>query len=217
MKTTLYFFGILAMTTFWSCTKETISGSGEITTELRQVSAFNKVRSEGVFMVTITQGEVQSVEITGDNNILGKVRTQVTGGELRLYLDNDYNYGEMHLQAKITVTRLNGLKNYGTGEIHVFGVAEPGKFDLRNSGSGPVSVEGSASSLEVFNEGSGDINAFGFKVLQCNATMIGSGNLEIECSDTLRVSIEGSGNVYYLGNPVVDATIKGSGRLVNGN
>lgn len=214
MKTAVYFFSFLSLGALSSCSKDVIVGSGEIISETREVDLFNKVRSEGVFRVTITRGEVQSVEITGDNNILGKVRTQVTNGELRLFLDQDYNYGEMHLQADITVTRINGLKNYGTGEIHVFGVDEPGHFELLNSGTGPIYIEGGASSLEVFNEGSGDIHAFGFNVLACNATLIGSGDLEIACSESLRAFMEGSGDIYYLGTPTIEATIEGSGKII---
>ena len=215
MKTAVYFFSLACLGTLFSCSKDVIVGSGEITSETRQVELFSKVRSEGVFTVAITQGDVQSVELIGDNNILGKVRTQVAGSELRLYLDDDYNYGDVHLQANITVARLNGLKNYGAGQIHVFGFTETGRFDLLNSGSGHISLEGSAAFLELFNEGSGNIDAFGFRVPQCNATLLGSGNLEIECSELLRAVIEGSGNVYYLGNPIIEAIIEGSGKVIS--
>lgn len=217
MKTTFSLFCVLALATFVSCSKDVITGSGEIISETRDVGPFNKVRSDGVFVVTITHGDLQSVEILADNNILGKVRTVVSGDELKLYLDDDYNYGEVHLRANITVPRLDGLKNIGAGELHAFGIDETGRFDLLNSGSGSVTMEGSAGSLHVFNEGSGDIKAFDFKVLQCDATMVGSGDLEINCADALRVSIEGTGNIYYLGNPVIEATIEGSGQVINAN
>ena len=217
MKTTLLFFFSVALATCVSCSKDEITGSGDIICETREVSLFSKVRSEGVFAVTIARGDVQSVEIMADNNILGKVRTVVSGDELRLFLDDDYNYGKVYLRANITVARLNGLKNFGAGELHVLGVDETGRFDLINSGSGTITLEGSAGSVDVFNEGSGNIKAFDFKVAQCSATMTGSGDLEIECSDYLRASIEGIGNIYYLGTPVIEATIKGSGQIISAN
>lgn len=217
MKTTVSLFILLALATCVSCSKDEITGSGEIISETREVGLFSKVSSEGVFNVTITHGDMQSVEIIADNNIMGKVRTVVSGDELRLFLDDDYKYGKVYLRANITVARLNGLKNFGAGEFQVFGADETGRFDLINSGSGTITLEGSAGSVDIFNEGSGNIKAFDFKVAQCSATMIGSGDLEIECTDSLKASIEGSGNIYYLGTPVIEAKIEGSGQIINAN
>ncbi len=217
MKTKAFLIGFFSFAALVSCTKDVIDGSGEITTQSRDVGPFNAIRSEGVFTVTITRGAAHSVEITADNNIVGKVRTQVAGNELRLYLDNDYNYGEVHLQANITVPGLSSLKNYGAGDVHIFDLAETGTFNLLNSGSGFVYAEGSARSLKIFNEGSGEIKAFGLQVIQCDATLIGSGGLEIECSELLKADIDGSCIIYYLGNPVIDATIKGSGQVLDAN
>ena len=217
MKTTFSFFILVALATCVSCSKDEITGSGEIISETREVGLFSKISSEGTFTVTITHGDMQSVEIIADNNMMKKVKTVVSGDELRLYLDDDYNYGKVYLRANITVTGLNGLKNIGAGELHAFGIDETGGFDLLNSGSGTITLEGIAGSVDVFNEGSGNINAFDFKVFQCSATMIGSGDLEIECSDSLRASIEGSGNIYYLGTPIIEATIEGSGRIISAN
>jgi len=68
-----------------ACTKDTIVGSGTPISEFRNVTDFTKVSSEGVFEVAITQGDVQSVEIIADDNIIHRVKTEVVDNELRLY------------------------------------------------------------------------------------------------------------------------------------
>src|SRR5690606_18988491 len=91
-----------------------IFGSGRPVSESRTVSSFTKVKSEGVFEVTITQGPIQSVVITADDNIIGRVKTTVIDNKLLLFLNGD-GYNHLTLNAKITVPRLNGVTNSGTG------------------------------------------------------------------------------------------------------
>jgi len=203
---------------FSSCdTENTINGSGNLTTESRDVDLFTKVSSQGVFEVTINQSNSQGVEITADDNIMKRVRTKVVNNELQLYLDEEFNYSGITLKANISATGLNGLINSGAGNMDVADVDESGAFSIGNFGSGNITIEGSASSLSINNEGSGNIRAFDFFVDNCSVEIEGSGSLEIHCSETLDIIIEGSGNVYYKGNPSIDTTISGSGRVIDAN
>lgn len=191
-------------------------GSGRAVTETRTVSNFTKVKSEGVFEVTITQGLVQSVEITADDNIIGRVKTTVVDNELRLSLKND-GYNRVTLKARITVPRLNGINNSGTGNMDVAEVSENGHFKVVNSGTGDIKLIGKAISLSVYNEGTGSFKGFEFKVEDGDVENLGSGNVEVNCSDNLKVKIEGSGKVFYNGNPSLQVHITGSGSVINAN
>ena len=200
-----------------SCSKETIDGSGTLLSESRNVEYFTKVSSEGVFEVTITQGIQQSVEVTADNNIIPHIRTRVVNNELRLYLDNENNYSNLTVQIGIVVTSLNGLKNLGVGNIYATNIDEDGSFSIYNSGTGSINIEGSSSSLDIVNEGSGYIFSFDFLVNDCNVEIKGSGDVEVNCSNSLDVVIDGSGNVYYKDFPTINASITGSGEVINDN
>ncbi|HEY5686748.1 MAG TPA: head GIN domain-containing protein, partial [Yeosuana sp.] len=180
-------------------------------------SAFNKVSIEGVFEVTITQGDTQSVEIIADDNIMHKVITRVLNNELRLYLDDDNNYRNISLKANITVPVITGLKNSGAGNVLILNVENGSDFNLFNSGSGDISIEGSAQSLSLKNEGSGTFEGFSFSVYDCNIKIIGSGDCKVHCTNNLNAKIEGSGDVHYLGSPAIEADISGSGKIVNAN
>lgn len=217
MKNLLIIPIALVLTLLSSCTKEPINGSGYLSSENRNVANFTKVSSDGVFEVTITQGTIQSVEIIADNNIINKVITNVVDSELRLYLDDDYNYTGINLQVNIVVPSINGIKNSGVGTVSIFDIDTQDNFDINNSGSGNINMEGSAKSLTLKNEGSGRINGFQFAVDNCNVNIIGSGDCKINCTNNLYVRIEGSGNVYYKGNPTIDVDISGSGQVVNDN
>ena len=209
---------VLLLTLISSCSRDTIYGSGDMVSEFRDVDYFTKLSSEGVFDVNITQGTSQSIEIIANDNIIHKVKTRVVNNELKLYLDSDNDtYRDIILQANIVVTRLNGLKNSGTGNIYAYNIEEEGSFSIGNSGTADITAEGSASSLNAKNEGSGEIFGFDFFVEDCSIDIEGSGSVEISCSENLDVDIEGSGNVYYKGNPTIDTTISGSGSVLNEN
>lgn len=200
-----------------SCSHDTIDGSGNLTSEIRNVANFTKVSSEGVFELNITQGASQSVEIIGDDNIMSKVITKVVNNELRLYLDEDNNYRDISLQANITVPVITGLKNSGVGNVLILNVENDTDFNVLNSGSGNISIEGSAKSLSIKNEGTGTFDGFSFYVNDCNVSIEGSGDCRVNCTNNLNVKIEGSGNVYYLGTPTIDVNISGSGQIINDN
>ncbi len=207
---------LVMITVLMSCSKDDIKGSGDLTSEIRNVEYFTKVESEGIFKVNILQGTTQSVEVIADNNIIHKVNTRVVDNELKLDLDNG-NYQSINLEVNITALRINGLKNSGTGNMYVSEVDEVGAFRVNNSGSADILIEGSATSLDIKNEGSGSIMAFDFLVNDCGVEIVGSGDVEVNCSDHLNAEIDGSGSVYYKGNPTINVDISGSGQVVNDN
>ena len=208
---------VLLLALISSCSRDTITGSGDLTSEFRNVANFTKVSSEGIFEVTITQGTSQSIEIIADDNIMHKVKTKVVNNELRLYLDDDNSYRDINLQANIAVPRVNGIKNSGAGNVTIYDVMEDGSFNVFNSGSGNISIDGYAESLSIKNEGSGNFYGFLFDINICNVDISGSGNGEVSCVDNLDIHIKGSGDVYYLGSPSIEADISGSGKIIDAN
>lgn len=212
-------FSLLLLVSFSliSCEDDhTHFGSGRAMTETRFVKPFTKVKSEGVFDVTIIQGPEQSVEITADDNIIGFVKTKVVKNELHLSLKNDGYHG-VTLKARITVPQLNSIVNSGTGNMEISGFSENGMFKIVNSGTGHIQLAGNAQSLSIFNEGTGKIQGFQFNVDEADVKNLGSGQIEVHCSEHLKVDIEGNGNVFYKGHPTLQVNIKGSGSILNSN
>ncbi|WP_298238667.1 head GIN domain-containing protein [uncultured Algibacter sp.] len=207
----------LLLTFLSSCSRDTITGSGSLTSEFRNVANFTKVDSEGVFNVIITQGASQSIEVIADDNIINEVKTNVEDDELKLYLDDDYNYRGISLKVNIIVPSINSIKNSGIGNITIIDVDTIGDFYVYNSGTGDISIEGGAKSLTLKNEGSGNFEGLLFTINDCNVNIIGSGDCKVNCTNNLNVRIEGSGDVYYIGAPVIEANISGSGKIINSN
>ena len=66
---------------------QSLKGSGVIVTEDRDVSGFNQVDVSVPVNLLIEQGEGESFEITGDDNILPRIKTEVAGGMLKIFFN----------------------------------------------------------------------------------------------------------------------------------
>ncbi len=62
----------------------TVSGSGNVVTETRQVSGFNRIDLAGSGEVTIQQGDAESLTIEADDNVLPRLTSEVSNSTLKL-------------------------------------------------------------------------------------------------------------------------------------
>ncbi len=86
-----------------------------------------------------------------------------------------------------------------------------------NYGADNIYIDGTCDNLIKGNEGSGSIFAFGMMSIHGKVDNIGSGEVEVSCESNLDARIEGSGNVYYQGNPTINVHVEESGSLINDN
>ncbi|MBW8243603.1 DUF2807 domain-containing protein [Muricauda oceani] len=199
-----------------SCSSDDITGSGTLTTESRELNAFTAVSVKGIANVNITQGDSQTVEITADSNVIDYLRTEVENGSLNIYLASGHNYENITVHVDVMVKGLNGVTNEGSGTLKILDV-ENLDFHIKNIGTSDISFSGSSKTLSIENEGSGRISGYGFLTESCAVNIVGSGDVEVNCANELQVEINGSGNVFYKGNPTISTTIEGSGKVINSN
>ena len=182
-----------------SCTKEwaRIEGTGDVTTETLFVSDFSKISMEGADNVFISYGDEQHVEVTGHPNIIGRIQTEVKNDTWYIELEQG-NYGRYELTYYITLPTLEKVSNTGSGNVAI---------------TTPLETD----HLEVMLMGSGNFNGFLLSSQTCQVDIVGSGNCELSVSNHLDATLEGSGSVFYKGNPIIMADVQGSGRVVNAN
>jgi hypothetical protein len=64
--------------------------------------------------------------------------------------------------------------------------------------------------------GSGDIHAFGLQSNHTEASIAGSGDIEVVSNQSLKARVSGSGDIEYKGNPSKEDTkVSGSGKISN--
>ena len=217
-----------------------VRGSGRVVTERRPASGFDRLSISGSFRVEIRQGALESVELSGDDNLLALVETSLEGAAgaatLRIRPKDDAQLEPTQpLRVRIDLMRLSAIDIGGASQVTASGlhatrlgvsIGGTGGVDLADleaerlainiGGSGRVSADGRAGALAVNVGGSGDCSLSRFVVEEAKVSIAGSGKAEVSVSKQLTVSIAGSGLVTYTGAAVPRVSIVGSGKVQRG-
>jgi len=202
---------ILAMVVLAGCSWTGVPGSGNAKTEVRNAPAFSAVSVGGAIDADIAVGPESHVEITGDDNVVPLITTDVHGDRLEISSRKSFRTS-VHLVAKITLPRLTGIGLTGSGDITAHGV-QSDHLGVTLSGSGTIRVDGTAHEAEVEVNGSGTVTLDQLAAERASVSVAGSGDVAVAASKSLDVSITGSGDVTYRGDPELKKRITGSGSV----
>jgi hypothetical protein len=210
----------------------TVSGSGTIKSERRQVGAFNQVSLGASGDVTIARGATDSLTIAAVDNLLPLISTVVHEGELVISSKSNTNVlPSKEIPYTITVRDLQGVALASAGSITAVGLPALRAASLGNSGqitvaeianagivvdlggSGDITLLGKSNSLQLSIGGAGSVSGGVLAASVGNVRMGGSGSALINASDTRDVNIAGSGTVRYRGAPTIHKAISGAGWL----
>jgi hypothetical protein len=88
---------------------DTIIGSGELVTDEKDYSDFNRIQAGPSFEVNVTQSDIYSISITTDDNIIEYVVVSKLGDTLKLSLKENTSLDFTSLIAEITMPELPEL------------------------------------------------------------------------------------------------------------
>lgn len=187
-------------------------GSGTPKTEVRKVSAFSKIKLEGALQADITSGAEQVVEISGDDNIVPLITTEVTDERLRI-APNRPVAPKLELVARVATPTLTALTAAGSTHIKLRGVAGDA-LAIDASGTAQLTANGTSKQLTIHVAGSASIDTRELQAENVTLDVSGSAELDVYATGLLDVHISGSATVRYSGNPrEVRKDISGAGTL----
>lgn len=210
---------------------ETEKGSGISSTLNVSSAAFEGIDIHGTFEVVLVQDGTQDMEISGDDNLVKLVRSEVNKGILKVWCDQ-----KMRKSDEITLTihsatfkqiDVHGAVELSANtpiegeslEMNISGASDAelalqvSRFEAGISGAGDVDLTGSADQVAIHISGAGDINADELMAQRVEISISGAGNASVHAEESLDVSISGVGNVTYSGDPSVEKRISGMGSL----
>jgi hypothetical protein len=229
-------FGVAVVIGMMLACGNAVSGSGNIITENRTVSNFDKISLEGSGQLTLIQGETESLTIVAEDNILPLLESEVR--DRTLYLGTKENSSFITtepIRYTVTMIDISGLSVAGSADI-VAAVVDAVNLVIDVSGSGEInigqltadtltaSISGSANmviageidSQDVTVSGSGDYEAGELDSNGADVTVDGSGKAVVWVNQSLTANVSGSGNIEYFGTPdTVIENIDGSGEIVS--
>jgi hypothetical protein len=188
-----------------------ISGSGKRELQKRRVAPFTSISTNGAFTIEVTCQKDQSLEVEGDDNILEYVTSDVSGNILRL--DNTKHYSTSEpVKFTISVPNLDGLSVNGAGHVEIKNLNND-KIEIDTNGAPNIVVSGKTKVIDVGENGAGKIDALNLHASRGVVDTRGAGRVDLDVADQLDVTIQGPATVSYKGDPVVNKTIHGPGKV----
>lgn len=237
MKTNpILYLAIAIVLCISGCKMNTVTGSGNIISESPTIAPFEEIEVASSCDVALYQGTAYKAEITDYENLIQYHKVEVVGKKLVIRISPD-NISMRNSKAKAVitlpdylkkitiagssvVTMLAGFKDIeelnisGSGNIHGIVPASMNRVQATIEGSGNITMNGTATNLDLSIEGSGNIDFANVKAQAATCSIDGSGDITVNAANSLSATINGSGDILYYGNPTVSQKINGSGRVV---
>lgn len=213
----LSFFAIV-FSSLISCKSSCEKGSGKQASEKRKVDAFTKIKVSGNYKILLKQGPA-TITVTTDDNLLKLIKTNVSGGELKINTDGDIcNNGQ--IIVNITNPDFQAVKSSGTLDLSADTLLNVKDFDMELAGVSKINLDmnaaniktlangkaeinltGQATSHSVTMNGSANLNALDFTVANYRIETSGDTHCKVNVLNELSVNSSGAGDVQYKGNP----------------
>lgn len=192
-----------------------IKGSGKHSEENRALPDFIKIKVIGSVDIIYNQNSATSVKITGDDNIIHLIETNVNGDTLNISTKKSYT-SQLPISLQITSPDLHAVFLDGSGKFIIDNINSQ-QLSIDISGSSDITASGKVNNLDIQLSGSGDVNTKALDANDVTINIIGSGDLRVTAHKKLAATILGSGEISYFGNPgIIEKNIIGVGDIVRG-
>lgn len=210
------------------------------TREKRDVSNFHALSVSDAFVVEISVGDTESLEVEIEDEFRDDLITEVRGGMLVIRLDDD-DWGRKKRRMKssakafLTVKSLDKIRISGAVSLRTLDILkssrmsielsgasvvqielETEKLDLQASGACVINMEGSAKNQTVKMSGSSIYRAFDLESETAVIRVSGASNARVYASDDLDVRASGASSIYYKGNASVKSDTSGASSIKKG-
>lgn len=188
-----------------------VKGSGKREVQKREIGPFTSISTEGHFNLEIVCGKDLSVEVEGDDNILPLVNSEVRNNVLRLVSTKSYSADEP-VTFRISVPNLEAISADGAGKVQITGVNND-KIQIASNGASAITVSGTTKMVGVDTNGASKIDTHNLRSAHAIVDTKGASKVDLGVCDRLDVNVSGVSHVTYRGDPVVNKTIHGPGKV----
>jgi hypothetical protein len=188
-----------------------VKGSGKRVVQKRDTQPFTSISTEGAYNINVVCQKGQTFEIEGDDNILPLITTDVSNSVLHLKSSQPYSVGEP-ITVRISLPNLEGLSVSGAGNIDVAGLKGE-KFVIDANGAPQIKVSGTSKEVHINANGAGKIDTHSLHASKGTVESKGVSHVDVDVADQLDITISGPSTVTYEGDPTINKTIHGPGKV----
>lgn len=170
------------------------------TSEERELAEFERISVSNAISATLTKGEVNSVTVSGDDNVVPLVLTEVGDGTLTVrFKDNTSVTTKTPLKVEIVAKAwpagldLSGASRLETADF------EGEKLQVEVSGASRITLTGKVARLTVEASGasSAELSGLAAKTAQVDAS--GASTIEVQASQSIQGEASGASRVTHSG------------------
>lgn len=198
--------------------------------QTRSVGDFNGIKVGDVFNVVISQSELNTLSISGNEKDLSQIKTVVESGVLTITGDVT---NAKDLVINIGAKSLNAIEATGSAVIKTnnklicdkISIASNGAGDVtidlkaneiktKISGGGDITLKGDAKNLDASVTGAGTLKANNLEVEKATVKVSGAGDAKVNVSQSIDADVSGAGSIIYKGKPTErNINISGAGSV----
>lgn len=202
---------VLSALVLGACTG--VIGSGKEFVEAREVPAFTRVATSAGIGVEVKVGEARSVVVSGDDNIVPHLKTEVVEGALEIGTEDAAALlPQKPMLVKVTIPALTALSASGGAKAKATGV-DAQDFVAQASGGSEVTVAGAATDLVA--DASGGSRLLLQDLPAARAVLVASGGSRIKVKATVSVQADASGGseIGVAGGAAICPTASGGSTI----
>ncbi|MBX2846350.1 MAG: DUF2807 domain-containing protein [Saprospiraceae bacterium] len=214
-----------------------VKGSGNVVTESRSHTNFDRVHVSSGLDVYFTQSNNYSVEVEADDNLIDIIKTEVNGGELRVKVAKGKSIKRSKkLVVHVSAPDLTGIKSSSGADFYSESVISGDNIIIDVSSGADVKVDldydklkcevssgsaarlkGSANMAELRSSSGANIRAKELTVQRCKAKASSGSDVVVRVEKELIGDASSGGDVIYFGNPAeVDKSESSGGDVTAG-
>ncbi len=235
MKAIFYFLAIPLLFLSISCTERNSFSSGDEIKEKKALTGVTRLKLDGVFNLTLTQSDDESIEVEGPSVLIDKLIIDQEGDLLVLKMEkiDGFNFNKGDFKIRISLKDLKELNYEGVGNLKTNGLFKVGDLKLLGNGVGNLELELEAKEIDadfdmvgnitltgnayraIFeNNGVGKLDASQLIVENMEVKSSGIGKVVVHCKGDLSLVVDGIGKVSYSGNPrIIKKEVSGIGKV----
>jgi len=240
------FFVALAMLLFFSCNKEKawdcVKSTGEITTEIREIAAFDKIVLNDNVEVFLIADTSNFVEIKAGKNIIPKIETTVEKNALIIKNNNKCNWVRSYknpIEVYVHYIDIHYLEVRGVGNLISTNLIQVDSLRIDawesvssidididcqhfssgfHTGTADLTISGTANQAYFYINPHAYLNALALESNYLSLTTNSPSESYVNSNAHLNVIINYVGNVYYTGTPhTINVEKNGDGELIKMN
>ncbi|MEI7880283.1 MAG: DUF2807 domain-containing protein [bacterium] len=190
-----------------------IRGSGKEVKEERKVGTFATLHLSVTARIEINVGRPTRLTLSGDDNILPLILTEVRDRTLIVRSKESYT-SQRELVLILDTPSLSAVRMEGAGNLAIRGLRGT-TFSLHTSGACDVVAGGTVEELDLIVEGSGDADLKNLTSTSARIKVTGAANCSARVRHAVEAIVSGVGEIRLYGKPAkVQKNISGVGEVI---